>query len=101
MSHRLVRITKENYSQHPQMICFLNPKHESYEEKVQWFLKRLDEGLRIVLLYPENEKRAQAYIEYVPGENCWRGLSANGYMVIHCLWVAAKKYRDQGYATML
>lgn len=101
MSHKLVRITKENYREHPQMICYLNPKQESYNEKVEWILKRLDEGLRIILLYPENEKKAQGFIEYIPAEHCWRALSAPGFMVIHCLWVASKKYRDRGFASIL
>ncbi len=101
MSYRLVTIDKENYLQHPQLVCFINPKHPSYELKVEWLLKRLDEGLQIVLFYPEGEKKAKGYIEFVPGENCWRGVNAGGYMFVHCLWIISNQWKNRGIATVL
>jgi len=101
MEYTIIKIDRDNYLQHPQLVCFINPKQPSYNEKINWLLKRLDEGLRILLLYPEGEKKAQGYIEYVPGENCWRGVNAPGYMFIHCIWTYSNHWKNKGIATIL
>jgi ribosomal protein S18 acetylase RimI-like enzyme len=98
---RIVAVNARNLADHPQTVCYINPTHPSYSHKISWLRQRFDEGLTIKLLYFEGEKRAAGYIEYVPGENCWRGVDAAGYMFIHCLWVESKKRRDQGWGTRL
>lgn len=40
-------------------------------------------------------------MEYIPGEYCWRAVSANGYLFIHCLWTNGKKYQHQGFGSLL
>lgn len=98
---QLIDVTPENFHEHPSAICFINPKHPQFQLKVDWFKNEHSNGLRIKLLYLEGEKKAIGYIEYVPGEYCWRGVQAAGYIFIHCLWVNGKKYRDQGLGTLL
>ncbi|MBP7563970.1 MAG: GNAT family N-acetyltransferase [Candidatus Cloacimonetes bacterium] len=98
---KIVEVNKDNMNEHPQYICYINPKHPCFHLKDEWLLKRFDEGLKIKLFYPENAKKAEGFIEYTLGENCWRGLNAKGYMVIHCLWVSGKKYRDKGIGSLL
>lgn len=97
----IVEVTKANISQHPQAICFINPKHELYHKKIEWLEEQFENGLRIKLLYLEGEKRPIGFIEYVPGEYCWRSVNAKGYMFIHCLWTNGKKYQHQGLGTLL
>lgn len=97
----IVEVTRDNLSEHPQVICFINPKNEYYGEKIEWLRKRFDEGLRIKLLYPAGEKRPVGFIEYVPGEFCWRAVDAKGYLFVHCLWTNGKKHQHQGMGTRL
>jgi GNAT superfamily N-acetyltransferase len=96
-----VRVTPENFREHPQAICFINPKHEYYNRKVEWFIEQYAKGLRIIILYIEGEKRSVGFIEYVPGEYCWRAVDAKNYMFIHCLWIYGKKYQHQGLGSLL
>jgi hypothetical protein len=98
---RIVQVTEENLAEHPQAICFINPKHPSYPEKVNWLRHQFEKGLVIKLLYLEGEKRPTGFIEYVPGEFCWRAVNARGYVFIHCLWTNGKTYQHQGLGTHL
>ncbi len=97
----IVEVTTENLSKHPQSICFINPKHESYHKKLEWLTEQFKHGLKIKLLYIDIEKRPVGFIEYVPGEYCWRSVSASGYMFIHCLWINGKKYHHHGLGSLL
>jgi ribosomal protein S18 acetylase RimI-like enzyme len=101
MQYTIASVTPSNLTDHPQAICFINPKHPSYHFKVKWFQQRFEEGLRIKLLYPDGEKKAAAYIEYVPGEKAWRPVDAPGYLFIHCLWVSPDKNKKLGYGSAL
>jgi GNAT superfamily N-acetyltransferase len=40
------------------------------------------------------------YIEYIPGEYAWRAVNAEGYMLIHCLWVV-RRGKGKGYGSRL
>ncbi len=97
----IVEVTEDNISQHPQAICFINPKHQFYPKKIEWLKGQFKNGLKIKLLYLEGEKRPTGFIEYVPGEFCWRSVNAKGHMFIHCLWTNGKKYQHQGLGTLL
>lgn len=97
----IVGVTSENISQHPQAVCFINPKHELYHKKIGWLGEQYKNGLKIKLLYLEGEKRPVGFIEYVPGEYCWRSVNAEGYMFIHCLWINGKKHQHKGLGTLL
>lgn len=97
----IIEVTDKNLADHPQAICFINPKHEQYHKKVDWYKKEFKNGLRIKLLYIEEEKKPVGYIEFVPGEYCWRAVSAKKYMFIHCLWTTGKKYQRQGLGRLL
>lgn len=97
---KIINITAENISQYP-ATCFLNPKNEGYQIKLEWLKKRFAEGLIIKQLYLENEKKAAGYIEYVPGEFAWRAVDAKGYLFIHCLWITPNKNKEKGYASLL
>jgi len=100
-NYSIVRIDARNMAKHPQAICYINPKHPSYGLKVEWLKKRLDEGLVVKLFYPQGESKAQGFIEYVPGENAWRAVSAHDYMLIHCLWVYAGAFKNKGIGGIL
>lgn len=80
---------------------YKNPKKEGFAEKLAWLQQRLPEGLKIKTLYSEKDG-SQGMIEYVAGERCWRPVSADGYLFIHCLFVGFKSvYKNKGYAGLL
>ena len=83
----IIDVTIDKIAEYPQIICFINPKHEFYHLKIDWIKEQLENGLKIKLLYLEGEKRSIGFIEYIPGENCWRSVNAKDYMFIHCLWI--------------
>jgi hypothetical protein len=77
-----------------------NVEHEGCRRKAEWFKKRLGEGMKYKVLYSE-KKGAVGLIEYIPGEYAWRGVEAKGYMVIHCLCIFYKPYREKGIASRM
>ena len=97
----MIEITADNIVEHPQAICFINPKHEFYHKKIAWLDNQFKNGLKIKLLYFKGEKRPVGFIEYIPGDYCWRAISARGYMFIHCLWTTGKKFQRQGLGSLL
>ena len=52
----IVEVTMNNIAEHPQAICFINPKQEHYHKKVEWLKEQFDNGLKIKLLYLQGEK---------------------------------------------
>jgi ribosomal protein S18 acetylase RimI-like enzyme len=100
-NYKIITITEENLAEHPQAICYINPKHPSYGIKIDWLKQRLKEGLVIKLLYAENEKKPQGYIEYVPGQRAWRAVYAPDYLFIHCIWVYANAYKNKGIGSIM
>ncbi|UCE42041.1 MAG: YoaP domain-containing protein [Candidatus Aminicenantes bacterium] len=77
-----------------------NPQHEGCRRKAEWFKNRQKEGMKYKVLYSE-EKGTVGLIEYIPGEYAWRGIEADGYMVIHCLCIFHKPYREKGVASQM
>ncbi|MCF8230486.1 MAG: YoaP domain-containing protein [Bacteroidales bacterium] len=76
-------------------------KHKELQNKIEWYEKSYNEGLRIQQLILEDGS-SQGMIEYVPGEYCWRPVNAAGYMFIHCLFVGYKKvYKGHGFASQM
>ena len=42
----IVEVTAENIADHPQAICFINPKHELYHKKIDWLKEKFENGLK-------------------------------------------------------
>lgn len=101
LKSKIIEVTAGNLDDHPGVICFINPKNQYYNLKISWLKEQFKTGLRIKLLYIEGEKNPRGFIEYVPGEFCWRPVSAKGYMFIHCIWTNGKKYQHQGLGRLL
>ncbi len=97
----IIEVTANNIAEHPQAICFINSKHEFYYKKIDWLKEQFENGLKIKMLYLKGEKRPVGFIEYIPGEYCWRSVKARDYMFIHCLWTNGKKHQHQGLGTLL
>jgi GNAT superfamily N-acetyltransferase len=77
-------------------------KFAGYQNKIEWIKERFKEGLKYKLLIVKEgvNETSRGMIEYIPGEYNWRGIKADGWMVIHCLWVVGK-HKKKGYGAQL
>ena len=98
---KIIEVNAANLSEHPGVICFINPRNKTYNLKIDWLKEQFKTGLKIKLLYIDGEKVPKGFVEYVPGEHCWRAVGADGYMFIHCIWTNGKKYQHQGLGSKL
>jgi GNAT superfamily N-acetyltransferase len=82
-----------------QMFCGHSPKYRpGYDAKMAWLRERLKEGMQYTILNVNGRKAGM--IETIPGEHAWRGVTAPGYLFIHCFWVIGQN-RGHGYGKML
>jgi hypothetical protein len=83
------------------LFCLQSKKNtDGYNKKIGWAKERFKEGLHVKLLMVNEGSRrglrTRGFIEYIPGKNAWRGIDADGYMVIHCIWVVGQ-HKGHGY----
>lgn len=88
-----IRITKENIDK--EHICCAMSGKQSVTKK-EWLKERFSEGL----VFLRSEERGKCFIEYIPAENAWVPICADGYLYINCLWVAGS-LKGHGYSTDL
>ena len=88
-----IRITKENIDK--EHICCAMSNPQSVKKK-EWLKQRFDEGL----VFYRSEERGKCFIEYMPAENAWNPILAEGYMHINCLWVSGS-LKGHGYSSDL
>lgn len=96
---KIVNLTPENAFEHS-FFCIKNTKEQGFKAKLDWFEKRVNEGLKVKVIYADDGKQI-GFIEYVPAEFAWRPIKANGFLFIHCIMVYPNKYRESGAATSL
>jgi ribosomal protein S18 acetylase RimI-like enzyme len=97
----IITINRNNLADYPDYVCFINAKHPAHSLKKEWVEKRLSEGLRIKLLYVPGQKKAAGFIEYIPGENAWRAVSAKGFLFIQCLYIYPNANKNKGLGSLL
>ena len=74
-------------------------KNEGHRRKCDWLKERYAEGLRFKVL--RSPKFGDiGMIEYAPGNQAWRPVEAEGYLVIHCLMVN-RQHQGQGLGRLL
>lgn len=93
-----IEVSEENVKTEG-LFCLKNPKNPGFGLKIDWLIKRRNEGLKLKLLKINGE--TAGFIEYVPAEYAWRPVKAEGYLFIHCLWVYPKEFYKQGFASRL
>ncbi|MEC0240315.1 YoaP domain-containing protein [Paenibacillus dokdonensis] len=94
----IVEVNNENIEEKGFFCMRSKPKSRGYQNKLSWLKERLEEGLKLKIL--EENGYPRGFIEYVPSEYTWRGITGNNYIVIHCLWIVGKG-KDKGYGTKL
>ena len=88
-----IRITKDNIDKE-HICCAMSGKQST--AKKEWLKKRFDEGL----VFYRSEERGKCFIEYIPAENAWVPIEADGYIFINCLWIAGAM-KGHGYSNDL
>ncbi|MDF2989249.1 MAG: acetyltransferase [Eubacterium sp.] len=64
--------------------------------KKAWLKERFQDGM----VFKKLNERGKVFIEYIPAENAWCPISADGYMFIDCFWVSGS-FKGKGYASGL
>ena len=91
-----IRVTKENLEKEHICCAISNNKDAQVSSKKAWLSDRFDEGL----VFLKSAERGKCFIEYIPAENAWIPIEADGYMYIDCLWVSGS-FKGHGYSTEL
>ena len=90
------RVTKDNIEKEHICCAISNNKDIQVSSKKEWLTERFDEGL----VFLKSVERGKCFIEYIPAENAWVPIQAEGYMYIDCLWVSGA-FKGHGYSNDL
>lgn len=85
-----IRLTHENLDAEHICCAISNNKDVQVSSKKEWLAERLDEGL----VFLKGNVRSKCFIEYIPAENAWAPIAADGYMYIDCLFGSRDNSRD-------
>lgn len=88
-----IRVTKDSIDK--EHICCAMSGKQSLVKK-EWLRQRFDEGL----VFYRSEERGKCFIEYIPAENAWVPIEADGYFYVDCLWVSGA-LKGHGYSNDL
>lgn len=93
----IVEVNRDNIeSEH--ICCAISEKSGEHcvSSKKTWLKNMFEDGL----VFKKLDERGKVFIEYIPAENAWCPIDANGFMHINCFWVSGK-FKGQGYANEL
>ena len=91
-----IRVTRENLEKEHICCAISNNKDVQVSSKKAWLEGRFDEGL----VFLKSAERGKCFIEYIPAENAWVPIEAEGYTYIDCLWVSGS-FKGHGYSSDL
>lgn len=91
-----IKLTPENLENEHICCAISNNKDVQVAAKKAWLTERLKEGL----VFLKSTERGKCFIEYLPAENAWCPIVAEGYMHINCFWVSGS-LKGHGYANDL
>ena len=91
-----IRVTNDNLEKEHICCAISNNKDAQVSSKKAWLSDRFDEGL----VFLKSVERGKCFIEYIPAENAWIPIEADGYTYIDCLWVSGS-FKGHGYASDL
>lgn len=92
----LVRVTRENLDREHICCAISNERDVQVRSKKDWLRARFDEGL----VFLKGNVRGKCFIEYLPAENAWAPVEADGWMYVNCLWVSGR-FKGNGYSNLL
>ena len=93
----IIEVNQRNIEQEHICCAISDKKGENcVASKKAWLMDRFSEGLT----FRKFNVRGKVFVEYLPAENAWRPLMADGYLYINCFWVSGQ-YKGQGYGNDL
>lgn len=91
-----IKITEENLEKEHICCAIASNKDCQVSSKKEWIRGQLQNGL----VFLKADVRGKCFIEYIPAENAWMPIEADGYMYINCFWVSGQ-LKGNGYANQL
>lgn len=91
-----IKVTKENIESEHICCAISNNNDVQVASKKKWLSERFNDGL----VFLKSTERGKCFIEYIPAENVWNPIIADGYMYINCLWVSGS-FKGHGYSNDL
>ena len=91
-----IKVTNNNIEKEHICCAISNNNDIQVSSKKAWLKERINDGL----VFLKSTERGKCFIEYIPAENAWNPIVADGYMYIDCLWVAGS-FKGHGYSTDL
>lgn len=91
-----IKLTLDNLEKEHICCAISNNKDIQVASKKAWLKERIKDGL----VFLKSTERGKCFIEYIPAENAWCPIEANGYMHINCFWVSGS-FKGHGYANNL
>lgn len=91
-----IKVTKENIEKEHICCAISNNNDVQVASKKAWLSDRFGDGL----VFLKSAERGKCFIEYIPAENAWAPIEADGYTYIDCLWVSGS-FKGHGYSTDL
>lgn len=91
-----IKLTPENLDKEHICCAISNNKDIRVASKKGWLAERLKDGL----VFLKSTERGKCFIEYIPAENAWCPIKADGYIHINCFWVSGS-FKGHGYANDL
>ena len=91
-----IKVTKENLENEHICCAISNNNDVQVSSKKAWLRDRFDDGL----VFLKSVERGKCFIEYIPAENAWNPIDADGYTYIDCLWVSGA-FKGHGYSNEL
>ena len=91
-----IKVTNENIEKEHICCAISNNNDVQVASKKAWLSKLFDDGL----VFLKSAERGKCFIEYIPAENAWNPILADGYMYINCMWVAGS-FKGHGYGAEL
>lgn len=97
MTTEIITLNRDNIGAEHICCCISSKTTEvGVSEKKEWLKERIEEGLR----FKKMNIRGKVFIEYIPAENAWMPIVADGYMLINCFWVSGS-HKGKGYGRQL
>ena len=91
-----IKVTSENIEKEHICCAISNNKDCQVMAKKNWMKEQLKDGL----VFLKGNVRGKCFIEYMPAENAWMPIEAEGYMYINCFWISGQ-FKGKGYANQL
>jgi predicted GNAT family acetyltransferase len=91
-----IDVTQDNLDQEHICCAISNSNDIQVSSKKAWMQERFKDGLKFI----KSAERGKCFIEYIPAENAWVPINAEGFLYIDCLWVSGSM-KGHGYSSDL